>query len=596
MFGSQTGTAMGFAQQLGKMARKKNIKARVVDLEEFQPADMLSKPSEVYVFVQATFGQGEGTDNAKSFFEWLKANEREDDKSRFSPLRFAVFGLGMSQTYPARYQAAAKWVEKRMLELGAQEIVERGEGDDNGDIETNFEEWVDTLFPKLQELDDTSPASENKDVGARTATATAVEEEKLFSLKVLPRTDVKQLAASRPFDPTRAVDIRNPYPAPLLRKVELHTQTSTRSCKHIELDISDAPNMRYLTGDYLGVFPRNHPELVAQYAERLGLPLDTVMDFNVRPDTKVTLPFVTPCTLDTYLAHYADLSAPLKKAHLSSLLPFVARPAEKEQLESVIADNEVVKRMVDEEQILLDVMNRYASIDVPLGGFVELAPPLQPRYYSISSSDRVHPQHIHLTVGLTQHKTRAGRLHRGVCSDYLCNRGEVGDRVPIFVKNSLFKLPDSSHPIVMIAAGTGLAPFRAFVQDRTYLHDHEGKMLGGTVLYFGCYHQDQDFLYRDELAKEIDRGNLQLVTAFSHAQEERVFVQHKLMQNADRIWHLIHHEDANLYVCGATQMAMGVEDALVSIVEKCGKMERPLAEQYIRTLKEKNHYQEDKFG
>ena len=121
---------------------------------------------------------------------------------------------------------------------------------------------------------------------------------------------------------------------------------------------------------------------------------------------------------------------------------------------------EVVKRMVDEEQILLDVMNRYASIDVPLGGFVELAPPLQPRYYSISSSNRVHPQHIHLTVGLTQHKTRAGRLHRGVCSDYLCNRGEVGDRVPIFVKNSLFKLPDSSHPIVMIAAGTGLAPFR----------------------------------------------------------------------------------------------------------------------------------------
>lgn len=160
---------------------------------------------------------------------------------------------------------------------------------------------------------------------------------------------------------------------------------------------------------------------------------------------------------------------------------------------------------------MLDVMNKAPTMRVPWSVFLESASLLQPRYYSVASSSSVHPHTLHLTVGLNLHNTQDGRVVRGVCSDFLCKRLTVNDRVPLFVKQSLFKLPLSvDTPIIMIGAGTGIAPHRGFLQKRAMQRARE------NLLIFGCRHRDIDFLYRDELASYIASGNLRLITAFSH--------------------------------------------------------------------------------
>jgi NADPH-ferrihemoprotein reductase len=622
LFGSQTGTAMGFAQKLVQLARKRNIKAQVIDLEDFNTDELNnSAPNDVYIFIQATFGQGEETDNAKKLFHWILDKNREvaSERHKLDNLKFGVFGLGMSQTYPERYQAAAKRLDKRLVELGARKIIDRGEGDDNGDIENDFETWTTKLWDQLEaakktfssaSLGTSTPSTSSVQASGTQEISLNLEEEEILhsvtfygveapsegcnkiqkGVEYVPTTKMQPL--KRTFDMNKVVDVRNPFEAAVSKIQELDTPMSGRSCKHIELDISSAPpSMKYQTGDYLGVYPENNEEIINAYLQRLHLRSDSV--FEVKP----SMHFPTPTSVYDYFKFYADLTGPLKRTHIAGLEPYATKSNERERLHTLSnSSEEFTKALADNEATLLDVLHQFPSIEIPLHHFIDVAPPLLPRYYSISSSNLLYPRTIHLTVGLNQHQTPAGRLHRGVCSSYLCNQTLVNSKIPIFVKNSLFKLPaDSSRPILMIAAGTGLAPFRGFLQERIHLKE-SGKTVGQNILYFGCFGRKMDFLYGDELEAAVAKGNLQLVTAFSHEQPQMIFVQHRLKENAQQIWSLVHENKSFIYVCGANRMASAVESCLVEIAEKCGNMPRSDAQQYVSQLKASNTYQEDKFG
>eukprot|EP00475_Leptophrys_vorax_P035715 TRINITY_DN5919_c0_g1_i1.p1 TRINITY_DN5919_c0_g1~~TRINITY_DN5919_c0_g1_i1.p1 ORF type:complete len:620 (-),score=164.24 TRINITY_DN5919_c0_g1_i1:103-1764(-) len=548
--------------------------------EVTSPSAVLGDPDCVYVFVQATFGQGEPTDNAVSMFKELE-HKKNDAKS----FRFTVFGLGQSQTYPERYQAAGKTLDKLLEASGGERYFKRGEGDDNKDVEADFESWVDEFMEKL-EKDLAKEQSSNNQHQQKAVLNTSDPQEAAGNVRLCYSTLETSSKPRESFIPSQIVDMRNPYPTILKKNRELHQNGSVRSCKHLEFE---APKnlLSYKTGDYLGVFPQNRPEIVNSYLDHMGVNPDQVFALTHIVGEKKS-PFPTPCTVRDYLTHYADLTGPLKKASIQKLLLYSGNNTiVKDGVEEMLSHATYQNWVQESRRIFLDVLQRLPSLHLPLEGLIDVLPLLQPRFYSISSSHLVHPEEIHLCVGLNKYITTQGRVHLGVCSHHVNNLKQQ-DRAPVFVKQSLFKLPkDPSQPVIMIAVGTGMAPFRAFIQERSLFPNSQ------NMLIYGCMHEKIDFVYGDEL-KHVK--NLELLTAFSHDQEQLIFVQDRIRENGKLIWEWIHKKQAWIYVCGHNAMSEGVMSALADIGVRYGNLNNTQVDDFLKDLKRLNHFQFDVFS
>jgi len=246
---------------------------------------------------------------------------------------------------------------------------------------------------------------------------------------------------------------------------------------------------------------------------------------------------------------------------------------------------------------ILAILEDLPSLKPKIDHICELLPRLQPRFYSISSSPKIHPKSIHVTAVLVDYKTRTDRHMQGVCTSLLATKqpveGQELPRVPCYVRKSQFRLPfKPTTPVIMIGPGTGIAPFRGFIQERSY-YKREGKPIGDTILYFGCRNKAKDFIYQDEMENFVDTGVLKLHTAFSRDQEHKVYVQHLLDQNHQEIWDVL-SSNGHLYICGdAKNMARDVHSTLVKILINKGEMDTAGAEDYIKRLQSKGRYSAD---
>merc|ERR1712063_54767 len=575
-FGSQTGTAEDFAQTIAEEAEAFNFFSEVVDLESVTPDDL--EEDEFAIFCLATYGEGEPTDNAKDFWDALM----DETCPSLSSLKYAVFGLG-NNTYEF-YNAVARRVDSRLEELGAQKVVPRGEGDDDCSLQEDFANWRQKIW---------EPICAEFGLEFKTATkeikASWEIEEKSKDTKASLQVTWGNKATN-----SKVVDVKNPVQCKIHLRKELHKPASNRSCVHLEIGLREG--MRYEAGDHIGIYPENAKEDVDQWIDYFGLDATQMMSLYASSDDH-SHPLVGPCTYRRLLTNFVDLYTPPKKKLIEALAAlYTSDEKEKERLTVLgAADepgwkayNEYIK---DPQRTLMEVLADFPSCKPSFAHMLELTPPTKPRYYSISSSPKAHPGHVHVTAVVLEYQTGTGRVHRGVCTNWLAGKdveSEEDRYLPCFLRSSTFRLPkDPSLPVIMVGPGTGIAPFRGFLQERYFAENR-----GTSILFFGCRGKDIDFLYDEELKEHLSNGSLsELVTAFSRETDQKVYVQHRIAEKQQELWPLL--ENAYVYVCGDKSMAKDVQKALKQVVIDAGQKTAEEADIFIQTIQSKGRYQQD---
>lgn len=543
LFGSQTGSAESLAKKLAKESESRGFMPKLAALNDFESAGLATASKAV--IISSTWGDGEPPDNAVNFWNWIKA----DSAPRLENLNFAVLGLG-DKNY-SDFCGASKKFDERLAALGAKRLAPRGECD--VDYEGPAKSWIDGLWDKL--------GSGN---GAPSTSSASSENQSPRAEPVLgaPKTNGAV-----------AYGKSNPFPAKLLKNVLLNKPGSGKEVRHYEIALNGS-GLTYEAGDALGVVPVNCPELVDDVLEAL----------KAKPDENVKFGD-NIMSLREALTHHFDVTKPSQE-----LIALVGKAAPHSELAALLAPEkrDDLKKWLWGRHVI-DLLELLPA-PLPVAEFIPLLKRLAPRLYSISSSPKAHPGEVHLTVGAVRYESH-GRERKGVASTFLADRVGDAEFVKVFVQPSHgFKPPANGDlPMIMVGPGTGIAPFRAFLEERLATGAK-----GKNWLFFGDQKKDTDFLYDELLTGWQTSGFLtRLDLAFSRDQEKKIYVQDRMLENAAELWSWL-EAGAHFYVCGdASRMAKDVDAALHKIVETAGGKSADEAKAYVAKLKSDKRYQRD---
>jgi sulfite reductase (NADPH) flavoprotein alpha-component len=537
LFGSQTGTAEGLAKRLAKESEQRGFSPSVLELNEYEKANLPA--AQKAIIISSTWGDGDPPDNALNFWSWLSA----DAAPRLENLHYAVLGLG-DKNY-SEFCGASKKFDSRLEALGARRLLPRGECD--VDYEAPAKAWTESLWEKL-----TSPGQvESKSLCIASG----------GSLRENPARNGSSWSKT------------NPFPARLLARQLLNRPGSAKEVYHHEISL-EGSGLAYEPGDALGVAPKNCPTLVNSLLDAL----------NCTGDEPVKIGETNQPLREALTSHY-EITKPGVE-----VLTAVAKAAPDCELRALLAPD----RADDLKKWLWgrDLLDVLSLVPTPFA-YGELLPRLRklsPRLYSISSSPRAHPGQVHLTVAAVRYDTH-GRSRKGVASTFLADRVGPEATMGVFVQPSNgFKLPaNGDTPIIMVGPGTGIAPFRAFLEER-----QAAGAKGRNWLFFGDQKYASDFLYEEQLTGWQKSGHLtRLDLAFSRDQAEKIYVQDRMVEHAQQLWAWL-QEGAHFYVCGdAARMAKDVDAALHKVFETAGGLSADDARAGVAKLKTDKRCQRD---
>ncbi|MEW6128519.1 MAG: cytochrome P450 [Acidobacteriota bacterium] len=569
LFGSNMGTAEELARQMAQDGEDNGFAVKVAPLDDY----VERLPKEGLVVITSASYNGLPPDNAAQFCEWLKNPELKNDA--LAGVTYVVFGCG-NRDWASTFQAIPRFIDERLSRLGARRLIEHGEGDMKDDFDGQFRKWYQPARVAVAKEFNIAPMT---DEGAK----------QLFRLEVVPAEQMS------PF-----VDSFNASPMTVLVNRELHckngAQASERSTRHLELRLAES--VSYKAGDHLGVIPHNSRQIVERVASRFGFTKDGFIRLRRNTNRKTFLPVDQSISVYRVLSDYVELQEVATRSQIKQLVEYNECPPEKIKLAALIGDDEVSaaryrEDILQKRKSVIDLLEAFPACNLPFEIYLEMLSPLRPRYYSISSSPLVNPTACSITVAVIEGEARSGQgKFFGVCSNYLSNQHE-GNVIYAFVKDtqSAFRLPvDPTTPIIMVGPGTGFAPFRGFLQERAALKT-QGIAIGASLLFFGCRHPEQDFIYAEELQSFVASGVTNLSTAFSRLEsQKKCYVQDEIYRQRDEVWELI-SRGAVIYVCGdASRMAPDVQNTFAAIyAEKTGENLQS-AIRWVAELTSQNRY------
>lgn len=571
LFGSNLGTAEGIATRIAQDGTDRGFAVTLGPLDD-HTGDL---PDEGALVVVCASYNGLPPDNAERFCRWIGDPATASDAA--AGAAFAVFGCG-NMDWASTYQAIPTFLDDQLAAHGGRRLLARGEGDARGDFDGQYEAWYSRLW-------------------AATTVALGLDADALDPGSDAPRLTITMTNRQTTNPVVMSYRAR---PAKVLVNRELNGGGAGRSTRHLEIAL--APGTEYTTGDHLGVLPRNDVELIRRVIARFGLDAGTYLTITPTGGSYTHLPLDEPAPLLGVLGSCVELQDVAGRSDIAVLARHTTDPAQHEELLALTAlDDEgrsrYRKTIAEPRVTVLDLLDAYPSCHLPFETFLDMLPPLRPRYYSISSSPSA-TESCHITVGVLDVPARGrdGR-YRGVCSSHL-RRADVQGTLFTFVRTPTipFHPPENPHtPMIMVGAGTGMAPFRGFLQDRAALAER-GVPVGESMLFFGCRTPEQDFLYEDELRGYEAAGIVRLCMAYSRVGEGRRYVQHAVVEEQDRVWQLL-EDGANVYVCGnATTMAPAVRAALTQVFgTKTGGSEAD-GTAWLAGLRAQQRYLEDIWG
>jgi NADPH-ferrihemoprotein reductase len=588
------------------------------DLSEYDSETIALIPSTcIPIFIVSTFGEGDPSDNAFAFWDWV-----QKDDGPLSDLRYFAFGLGNSNY--KYYNRVVDLVSDGISKRGAKLMMPVGKADDaEGTTEEDFISWKDDLFTFFRE----DLGHEEKELSY----------EPSLSIVHEPCLEPHTLSVGAPVNHGAVVKLGSTSSAieqiPVKTTRELF-KTSARNCIHMELDISKFPTLRYKTGDHIAVFPINPEVEVDLLLQMLDLSEHGAEPISIRsldPSFKSRLPSAT--TTRALFKHYLEICAPVSRDSLLNLTQFAPSPKAKDFIVTISRDKTGFNELVSRTHLTFGRLLQLAIASepglswskLPLSLVAESLPSLQPRFYSISSSSVISPKTPSLTAlvskdalpyapgsfvhGITSNYMRAIHEHSngvsiveskdGNCPTYdvLCAKRSPESLITLYaqIRRSKFRLPtQESRPIIMIGAGTGVAPFRAFVAERVCIANMN-RPVGEMLLFFGCRTPKEDYIYQDEFenAQAKLNGKLSITAAFSRV--DNVYVQDRIQEQAQRVLCLL-EDGANLYICGRAAMAREVGKVIAECMRESKGWNEAESREWSETLRRRGRWQEDVWG
>ncbi len=531
LYGSRTGNGESLAKLAQKMAIESGFEVSLKNMENYKTRDL--KDEKNLLIIVSTHGDGIPPFQAKEFYDYLHSKRAP----QLQDLKYTVIALG-DRSYLKFCQAGVD-IDKRLEELGAQRLTVRTDCD--VDFRMDAMKAVSKLLSTLE---------------AETGSASSV---------------VSVAASASVTEKHAEYNKLNPFQATVLDKTFLHGRNSDRQTLHVELSL-EGSGLTYEPGDAIGVYATNPPELVDQVIETL----------NLNPNDKVI----------TERGETTLSNALFNEFELTTLTPDVlnrfAASTGNTELKSILDNPSELKKFVHGKD-LLDLLSLYPEKFNP-DQLLTLLRKIQPRLYSIASSQLAHPDEAHLTVGVVKYNNK-GRNKTGLCSVFLSDRIYEEESAPLFIeRNPNFRLPDDQQtPIIMVGAGTGIAPYRAFAEHRAELGNP-----GKSWLFFGNRFSESEFLYQLEWQRHLkDKTLTKMSVAFSRDSAKKVYVQDRMLENSRELFEWLEN-GAHFYVCGdMKKMAGDVNHALLKIIEKEGGLKHDLAEEYIVNLQRTKRYQTD---
>jgi len=593
LYASQTGTAEDLSLQLSGVLERHHFLTTVLPCDEFAPLSALPTQQLVFLLISTT-GQGEMPDNAKQF--WRGLLRKKLPAGWLGAVDFGVFCLGDS-TYP-KFCWAGRKVGRRMLQLGAREVVGRGEGDQSGEEGTEgaFAYWVEEVRRVLR---DRWPLPD----GAEEIKDDVVLESKW----VLEFADADGAADGGEVDGMETMRrLHAPRPGAVLATVSKNERITTsehwQDVRHLTFTLPEP--MTWSPGDVLSISPKNFPSDVEHLLDLQNWTSIADRPLVLKPTPHLTPSLIPPCpistpissfTLRTLLTHHLDITSIPRRSFFSLAAHLTADETHKARL-AEFADPQWIEELWDyttrPRRSILEVLQEFGSIRIPLSRLLQLIPRLRPRQFSIASSSFVSPARVELLVAIVRYRTVIKKTRLGVCTRYLADLRPGEDAVSLlFHRGSLALAKEHLHkPVVLIAPGTGVAPMRALLQHRLRSPDP----VSSNMLIFGCRSQHADFFFQSEWSQLQSEGSLQLFPAFSRDQPAKRYVQTVVREQAGKVWAVLGEGGGSVFVCGSSgRMPSAVREALVEVFAAKGGMHRDAAVKWLEALEKEGRYRQE---